>query len=808
MTNFLTDLRYAYRSLRSRPGFSFAAVLVLALGIGPNTAIFSVVNAVLLRPLPYPSPERIMQVWHVPPPKNFPGMSTFSVSPANYLDWESQNHSFERMAAYRFRNFAVTGADRAEELRVAAVGPDFFSVLRTKPVLGHAFLPEEHQSGHDRAVILSDLLWRTRFGGDPHIVGQSIRLDQENYTVAGVMSAKIRFPDWAQAWVPLVWTSQERAVRDNHNYFVIGRLKPGVPVQNAQAELDTISARLAEQYPVEDKGWGAVIVPLHAQLVGDIRPALLLLLGAVAFVLLIACANVANLVLAKTMSRQKELAIRSALGAGRARILQQMLSETLLLSLAGGVAGLFLAQFALEFITRLLADKLPHSMEIQLDGWVLVFTLLVSLVTGLLSGLLPALHFSKRNLNDALKQGLGRTDSDTVGVRTRALLVTSEVALSLILLVGAGLMIRSLWALRSIHPGFEARNVLTAQLTLSRTQYSTGQGRVDLFDRILERVGALPGVEAAGLIDNLPVSGRGSTQPFSIEGRPVLPMSEQPEVAVRAISPGYVNAMGIPLVAGRNFSDGDAAGRPSVVQISQSLAKRFWPGDNPLGKRITLTFMPGVVREVVGIVGDVKQDALSSSDTRATIYLPYAQVSYASSMALVLRSTTSPESQASALAAAVQSLDPNLPVVDIMTMQHLIDESLSPQRFNLYLLASFAGLALFLATAGIYGVLSYMVQRRFREIGIRMALGALNRNVLGMVVLEGAKPILLGILVGTGGALALGRAVASLIYGVKASDFLTFAAVVSLLAAAGIAASLFPAWRATRVDPIRILREE
>ena len=808
MFHALQDLKHAYRALRKNPAYSLAGILVLALGIGPNTAIFSVVNSVLLRPLPYPEPDRIMQLWHIPPQKSFPGMTMFSVSPANYLDWQAENKSFDAIAAYGFRSFAVAAKDRPEEIQAAAVAPDFFSILGIHAYMGRTFRAEECRPGNDHVVILSYNLWKDRFGSDSSIVGHEIRLDGQSYKVAGIMPAKFAFPDWARLWVPLAWTDTQRAVRGNHNYLVIGKLKSGANLQTAQAELDAISLRLAQQYPEDDTGWGAVVVPLHKQMVGDLQPALLVLLGAVAFVLLIACANVANLVLAKTLSRRKELAIRTALGASGSRIILHVLSETVLLSLAGGLLGYLLAQSGIGLIVQLLGDQIPKGMEITIDGWVLGFTLLVSILTGLLAGLAPALHSMKTSPNESLKQGASRGGSDFSGNRTRRLLVVSEVALSIILLVGAGLMIRSLWQLRAVNPGFNPTSVLTAEIATPRSKYSTPEQHLAFFNRVLEQTRALPGVKSAGLIDDLPLNGGGSNQPFSIEGRPVLPMSEQPEVAVRVISPGYLNVMDIPLVKGRDFTDADIAGRNSVVVISQSMANEFWPGQDPIGQHLTLTFAPEHAREIVGIIGDVKQDELSSNGHAATIYEPFMQNTESGNFELVLRTTGDPMNQASALTSAVESVDSEQPVADLMSMGHIVDQSLSSQRFSMILLGSFAALALVLAAVGIYSVLSYTVERRFREIGIRMALGAVGKDVLRMVVLDGLRPTLLGVAIGLAGALALGRVVSSLIYGVKATDVLTFSAVSAILLLVGLVASLLPAWRATRIEPIRTLRDE
>jgi len=815
MRNLIGDFRFGLRILLRNPGFTLAAIVVLALGIGANTAIFSIVNAVLLRPLPYEDSSRIMQVWHVPPAKSFPGMSFFSVSPANYLDWQSQNQSFEKMAAYGFESFNVGGGERPEAIRGSAVAPGFFSILRVLPVLGRTFSAEEDRPGQGNVVILGNGLWRDHFASDPNIVGRNVLLNGQTYAVIGVMPPKFKFPDWADLWVPLAWSNERRAVRGNHNYLVIGRLKPKVSVQQAKADLSAISTRLEQQYPEDDKGWGATVLPLREQLVGDVRPALLVLLGAVAFVLLIACANVANLVLAKTLSRKKEIAVRTALGASRATVLRQILVETLILSIAGGALGLFLARFGITLIEKFLADQLPSSVEIALDAQVLAFTVFLALFAGILAGLLPAVRFTRTDVCEALKQGQSRGSSDSSGNKTRSLLVVSEVALSLLLLIGAGLMLRTLLQLSSVRPGFDPNNVLTAALPVPQARFSTPAAQIRFCDQILQQLRATPGVLSAGLIDSLPLDGGGSHQPVAMEGQPVVPMADQPEIDVRVISPGYLQSMRIPLLRGRNLNDADVAGRPAVVLVSESVAKRFWPNENPVGKHVTLTFFPDAVRQVVGVVGDVKQDSLDQSRPVETLYWPFSQVSVPPSeswrsfgMSLAVRTGADPASAISAVTSAVHRVDPEMPVVHAVTMENLLSTSLSPQRFNLLLLGAFAALALILAAVGIYGVLSYTVRRRVREIGIRMALGASHSDVLRMVVIDGMQPILLGVVLGLAAALALSRVVASLIFGVRATDPLTFAAVALLLVAVGFLATILPAYRATRVEPVRILREE
>jgi putative ABC transport system permease protein len=815
MGSVIQDLKYGMRVLRKNPAFTIVAVLVLALGIGANTAIFSVVNAVLLRPLAFRDPARLVHVWHVPPPKSFPGMTRFSVSAANYLDWQRQNDVFQEMAIFSGSSMNLTGGGKPEFVQAATVSAGFFSVLGVEPMLGRAFRPGEDQPGHNHEVVLTHAFWQSRFGGDRNIVGQQITLNDEPYTVVGVMGPRFTYPDWEQKlWTPLAWTPKEAAVRGEHHSIVIARLKPGVELKHAQAEMNAISDRLAKQYPADDKDWGAVVAPLREDLVGDVRPALLVLLGAVAFVLLIACANVANLLLAKAMARAKEIAIRTALGASRGRLVRQLLFETMLLAVAGGVAGLAVAKFGITLIAHFLAHQVPASTDFSLDTYVLGFTLAISLLTGILAGIVPAWRLSKANVNETLKQGLGRM-GDTGGNRTRAALVVSEVALSLMLLAGAGLMVRSLWNLRRANPGFDSGNVLSMSLPIPQTRYKTPGEEINFWNQTLERIRSLPGLESAGAVDDLPIDNGGSHQPIMIEGRPVVPMAEQPEVDVRASSTGYLRTMHIPLLRGRDFNDSDTADRPGVILISEAMAKRFWPGEDAIGKHLTLWFTRDRVREVVGIVGDVKLDSLDQKDTNSALYVPLMQLSaptdadwHSFGLDLVVRTSTSPGTVASAVTNAVHEIDPEQAVLHVQTMEQFLAESISPQRLNMLLLATFAGLALLLAAMGIYSVLSYSVRRRVREIGIRMALGAQIRDVLRLVIVDGMKPALIGLGTGLVGAILLGRVLAKLVFGVKTTDPATFVAVSALLAGVAFLATVIPAYRATLVDPMRTLRDE
>jgi putative ABC transport system permease protein len=807
MHNIWQDLKYAFRVLHKNPGFALGAILVLALGIGANTAIFSVVNAVLLRPLPYSDPGRIAMVYHVPPQKSFPGTKIFAVSPANYLDWQKQSSVFDVMSIFHFATMTLTGGDQPEAVQGLVVSSEFFQVLGVTPIQGRAFTSEEDASGHGNVVVLSYPFWQSHFGADPNVIGKNLTFNGLPYSIIGVMPADFHFFYQGEYFVPLGWTDKDRAVRNNHNYLVIARLKRGVNLQQAQAEMNTISSRLEQAYPEDDKGWGATVVPLREDLVGDVRPALLVLIGAVAFVLLIACANVANLVLAKTLGRRKEIAIRTALGASWQRVIQNTLAETLLLSAAGGALGLLVAHGGIALIVAFFGDKLPQTGPVGLDTKVLGFTLGLSILAGVLAGLAPAWRLARTNVNEALKQGTGRTDADSGGRATRNILVVCEVGMSLVLLIGAGLMIRTLWALHDVKPGVDAHNVLTFRVTLPREKYSKPEQQLHFYKQLVERVSSLPGVESAGTIDALPFTNDGSTQPVAIEGRPAVEFAMQPEVEVRTISPGYLRALRIPLLAGRDFSEADSLDSPGAIVISESMAREFWPNENPIGKRLTLSFYPEKVREVIGVAGDVKFRGLDSRKSLATVYVPLAQITFWN-QAMVVRTARDPASSASAMAAAVHQQDPDQPLSDVRTMDDILADSLSQQRFSMLLLGSFAVLALVLAAVGIYSVLAYAVRQRQREIGIRLALGAQLNDVLRMVIVEGMRPASVGVALGLAGAFALKRTISSLIFGVSESDPLTFLSVSVLLAMVALVASILPAYRATKVDPMRALREE
>jgi predicted permease len=804
--NLIRDLRHAARGLTKSPGFTLAAIIVLGLGVGANTAIFSVVNAVVLRPLPFLDADRIMRLWHIPPPTLFTGTQVFSLSPANFIDWQQQSHVFERAAVYRVGRRTVTGQGEPYALVAGRASADFLPIFGMSPRLGHGFTAEDDKAGGAKTVLLGDATWRTRFGGDPSVIGRSLVIDGVAHTVIGVVPNAPAFINTIQIWLPLAWTAEERAIRNNHNYRGVAKLKPGIDVATAQADLTTIARQLEQQYPEDNKDWGALVLPLQDDLVGTTRSSLLVLLGAVGLVLLIACANLANLLLVRTLGRAKEIAVRSALGASRLRVLQELLAEGALLGVGGGIAGWLAAVYGVQLLVATFGASIPRSDEITLDARVLAFTSGVALLTGLASAVFPALRMTRRDANDALKQGAGRGNSSAGEGRVRRYLVVSEVALALMLLIGAGLLIRSLSGIRGVNPGFDPRNLLTATVGIPNSKYATPESRVRFFDRALENIRALPGVESAAAIDTLPLQG-GSSQYVAIEGAPPVPESELPVVAVRMPTPGYFETARVPLKAGRDFTEGDALGRPLVAIVSELAAKKFWPNESPIGKRITLSLMSKEPREVVGVVGEVVMSSLEEREPETTIYVPSRQFGFGGSD-LMIRTSGVPESLTRSVIGAVQAVDPEQPVLDIATMQSIVEESLGERRFAMLLLGGFAALALVLAAIGIYSVLAYTVRQRVREIGIRMALGAPTSGVLRLVALEGLKPTLIGVGIGLALAAALGRVMSSLLYGVGVHDAGTYALVGSLVIAVGLVATLVPVYRATRIDPVVTLRSE
>ena len=802
MRTLLPDFRYAFRVLLRTPSFTVAVIAVLALGIGANTAIFSIVNAVLLRPLPFERSDRLMRLFHIPPQDTFPGLPTFSVSPANFYDWQRSATQFEGMAIYRFRPFVLTGGANAQEILAAAVGAGFFEIVRARPAMGRVFLPEEDAQGRHRVVIISDGFWKRYFGSAPDVVGRTLRLDGDAYEVVGVMPPWFSNEAWGATaqdlWVPLAYTDKQRAVRENHNAQVVARLRDGASLSQANLEMEQISKRLEVAYPADNAGWGATVIPLHELIVGNVRTSLVVVLGAVGLVLLIACANVGNLLFTRALTRRKEIAIRSALGAGRARVFQQLLVESMLLAAAGGVVGVLLARLTLQSTATLLAAQLPRADEVSMDGYVLLFAFGVSLVTGILAGVTPALRAGRADLNEALKEG-GRNES-TVGVRTRRALIVCEVALSLVLLMSAGVMIRSLLMLRNTDAGFNPRNVLTLRAAPPEGRYNTPEKYLAFFDAALARVRALPGVEVAGAIDTLPTQG-GSQQYIVVEGRPELSPRDQPSVAVRRITPGYLKAMQIPLLRGRDVADSDT----EVILLGRSAAKMLWGEEDPIGRRVMLPLESRTVyRQVIGIIGDVRQESLSEPAT-PTVY-EFTRSQPFGIESIVMRTAVPPMTLAAQATEAIRAVDREQPVEDVRTLQAVLDETLGSQRFSALLLGLFAAVAVTLASVGIYSVLSYIVRGRSRELGIRTALGARTSDVIRLVVVEGMTPTLIGIVAGVGASLWAGKLLQKLVYGVSAWDPLTLTGVAVGLTVVAFVATLVPAYRASRVDPLIVLR--
>jgi predicted permease len=810
MGDLWQDLSYGVRMLSKNPGFTVVAVLALALGIGANSAIFSVVNTVLLRPLPYQDPDRLVMVWEDDTKGGYP-RDTPAV--ANYIDWRDQSQAFEGMAAIAEQNFNLTGTGEPERIEGRLVSANLFSLLGVEPQAGRAFLPEEDQPGRDRVVVLSHGLWQRRFGSDGKIIGRTLTLNGESYTVVGVMPPGFQFPTREdQLWVPIAFTPQQAANRGRHYLEVVARLKPGVSLAQAQAEMSAIATRLQQQH-TENTDLGAAITPLHEQVVGDIKPALLVLLGAVGFVLLIACANVANLLLARAAVRQKEITIRVALGASRSRLIRQFLTESVLLAVLGGAVGLLLSLWGVSLLKAFIPENISQVEAIMIDGRVLLFTLLVSLLTGLVFGLAPAAQASSLNLNETLKEGGRDSAAGSRGNHIRSLLVVMEVAFSLILLIGAGLLINSFLRLRNVDPGFRAKNLLTMQVVLPTFKYPDHTRRTAFYNELLGRIETLPGVKSAALTTNLPLYQQGNSISISAEGVPDPPTGQgrRPSVATRVVSPRYFQTMGIQLLQGRGFSDQDKVDSPAVAVVNETMARRFWPGQDPTGKRIT----PGSLTStdpddwitVVGVAKDVRQFELTA-DPKPQMYLSYVQAGFFAPSDLVVSTDLEPLGLAASVRKAVWEVDKDQPVSKIRTMEEIVSESVARQRFSMMLLGIFAALALVLAAVGIYGVMSYSVAQRTREFGIRMALGAQTRDVLKLAVGHGLKLVLIGIAIGLGAAFVLTRVMSSLLYGVSATDPLTFIAISLVLVGVAVVASFIPARHATKIDPMVALRYE
>jgi putative ABC transport system permease protein len=807
MGNFFQDLKYGLRVMWKSRGFTAAAVLALALGIGVNTVIFGIVNGVLLRPLPYHDSSRLMSLSQINPTES---SEKFPVSTPNFMDWKRQTTVFEQLAAYRSGSSAsynLTGeGGEPERIKGLAVGANVFATLGVNPLLGSTFQPEEDkQSG--KSVVLSHNLWQRRFTSDPSIVGKTITLNGQGYAVVGVMPPAFEFPvqtERVEMWVPMVLTAEElgEESRGLHKLSVIARLKPGVTEDQAQAEMTTIARRLAEQYPEANANVTAQVVSMLDEVVGNIRPALFILLAAVGCVLLIACANVANLLLARASSRGKEIAIRVALGARRSRIIRQLLTESVLLALVGGVLGLLLAMLANYVLLNINTDRIPRLQEVGIDVRVLGFTFLVSLVTGVLFGIAPALQASKGNLNETLKEETGKASAGVHKSRIRSVLVVSEVALALLLLISAGLLIKSFLNLQKTNPGFNPHNVLTVRIPLPANKYSEPPQARAFYQQLLDRVKGLPGVEHAGVTTSIPLTGWNSIFGFEIPGRPAPPPGQTLEAEFIAISPGYMGAMGIPLLRGRLLAESDSKTSPSVIVINETMARRHWPNEEVIGKQVKVgPFM----REIAGVVADVKQDGLNVP-SREQMYASIYQVPSPASKILVVRSTSDPKTLIGALRKEVLAVDHDQPITSIRTMDEVFAESISKPRLYMILLSVFAAVALTLAVIGIYSVLAYSVTQRTQEIGIRMALGAQPRDVLRLVVGQGMLLALIGIVIGLVAAFFLSRGLASMIEGINSRDLMVFGGTPIVLAIVALLACLIPAWRAAKLSPILALR--
>jgi len=812
MNNLINDFRYAFRSLLKHPGFTAIAVITLALGIGANTAMFSVINAVLLRPLPYQQPERLVTIWEESPQRD---MYQIPVSFANLTEWREQTQTFDQISAYTFTNLNLTGAGEPARLSTIRASANLFPLIGAAPMLGRQFLSEEDKDGGNRVVILGHAVWQNRFGSEQGIIGKSITLNNQSHTIVGVMPPSFQFPvgfgyqgkvvnESIDVYVPLAPAADETR-RGNYSFFALGRLKPGATIAQARADMTAIEGRLEQQYPDSNTGIGVSLIPTAEQTVKEIRPALLVLLGAVAFLLLIACANIANLLLARAASRQKEIGIRIALGATRTGVVRLLLIETLILSLAGGCLGLLIAFWGTEALLALTPDNIPRLNEIGIDARVFGFTLAVSVATGLLFGLIPAIQASKPDPNGALKDGSRGLLGSVAGKRTRSALVTVEVALALVLLIGAGLMIKSFLKLQQMNLGFNPENVLTTDVTLSENTYAEAHQQVAFFQRALERIQSLPGVKSAAATTGLPLTVSLNGSDFRIEGRPEPESGQERIVNTRIVSPGYFPTLDIPLIKGRDFSDRDKRDGPNAAIINNDLARVYFPNEDPLGKRITFDDGQNWI-SIVGVIGDVKQLGLDSS-AQPEVYLPYLQAP-SLSMSLVVRAANDPLSLAAAVKNQIQTIDKDLPIDDAQTLQQLLAESVSGRRFNMLLLTVFAVVSLLVAIVGIYGVMSSAVTQRTQEIGIRMALGARAADVLTMVVRNGMSLALIGVAIGLAGSFALTRLLATLLFQVTPTDAVTFTGVSICLIVAALMACYIPARRATKVDPLVALRSE
>ena len=821
MQTLFQDLRYGARMLFKNPGITFVVILALALGIGANTAIFSVVDAVLLRPLPYPESDRLVFL-----NETSKAMDEISISYPNFTDWRNQNHAFEKIGVYNRGSYNLTGVGDAERITTAQISADLFAALRVNPALGRLFTNDEDKPGGTPVVLLSYPLWQRRFGGQASILNQQITLNTKSYTVIGIMPEGYQFPSRAEMWVPVGQLSGEAMwlQRGNHpGLYGVARLKPGVTFAQAKAEMDTIGANLEKQYQDSNAGNGIGVNPMLEVFVGEIRGKLWFLFGAVAAVLLIACANIANLLLARAQSRQKEMAIRSAMGAGRWRIARQLLTESVLLALIGGTLGMLVAQWGIKLILYISPDALPRSREIGLDWRVLAFTIGLSFVTGLLFGLVPALQAGVVDVHETLKE-TGRGTSGKHWLRSS--LVVVEVGTTLVLLICAGLMIRSFYRLQKVNPGFSYDHLTSFTVALPQKKYNESEQREKFYNRLLQNLRALPGVEATAAASGLPLGNNGWQTGFVVDGRPRPPRDQTPLMEACLVTPDYFKAMNIPVKSGRVFDNHDdrswIAGKDlgkldddekqmaplNSIVIDEEFARRYWPGEEAVGKRIAM----GSEKDprfltVLGVVGRVKMESLGTDSKRVQGYFPFAQIPGAG-MTVILKAAGDPNQLIAAVRQQVKAIDPDQPIYSVRTMDDIRAESVAPERLNLTLLSIFAGIALVLAVVGIYGVMSYTVTQRTHEIGIRMAIGAQPRDVFRMVIGQGMMLALIGVACGLIGAFGLTRLMASMLFGVEPMDPMTFAAIAVLLTGVALVACYVPGRRATKVDPVVSLRYE
>ena len=801
METLIKDLRFAVRSFLKRPGFLVIAVATLALGIGATTAMFTVVNSVLLRPLQFPEPERIVLFLGINPRQ---GINESNMSMPDILDWQQQSQSFEQIAGFVTGGMFLTTGDETERVRGTGASAEFFPLFKINPIHGRTLQAADMQQGSEPAIVISYALWQRRFGGAPGVVNSKVTLNGKPATIVGIMPAGFTYPRDSEAWSAFS-LNEPNERRDNRFVEVVTRLKPQVSLTQAQAEMDTISQRLAQNYGETNSGWSVQLVELRESLVGELRTALLMLLGAVAFVLLIACANVANLLLARAIYRQKEIGVRIALGASRMRVVRQLLTESMLLSVVSGVLGFALSLVLIRLLIAISPASTPRFKEIGIDLRVFGVTLAVAVFAGVLFGLFPALQTSRPNLNDTLKDSGQRGSQFSGRNRAGSMFIVSEIALSFILLAGAGLLIKSFLHLREIDPGFNAENVLAMRLSLPPGKYKQGEPRAQIYKQLVDQVKATPGVKSAGVVLSLPLGG----DTFNVgrglirEGRPMTP-EEQTNALYLPVTPDYFQTLQIPLQAGRAFTDQDNLESTKVVIVNETMAQRLWPGESPIGRRFTIWRDEKFPREVVGVVGDTKESLDKEAGNQ--MYVPYAQDPTWGSLSLVVRTTGEPTALAGSVREAIRSVDKAVPNYNLKTMNDVISASAAPRRVPMLLLSAFAGVAMLLAMLGIYGVTSYYVTQRTHEIGVRMALGAQVVDVLRLVLRRAMVLAAIGITIGVAGAVAVTRYLTSLLFGVKPIDVVTFVGVAVILALVVLVACLVPARRATRIDPLEALR--